>query len=504
LEFLNEVERRFPVDTWTSAGIPIWPLIRVQLAFQWDEFLALSRQPADERGFQSWFRRARRLADLPVEWIRFAEAFAADRRHNDFPNHRTDVVFYSHATARVFSAGGAQFDIFADALEPAFHDLGLTSFIMESAPGGEYRIPRFGKSMYLLPREHFARLKSRFLTGRGEADTMDGFEEFAARVRAAAPDFPAPDWREIRQQAYFIRCMADGFKNILASVRPKLGFCVNYYSAQGMAFNLACRESGVRSVDMQHGVQTLHPAYARWQKVPPNGYALLPDVFWCWSGEEEKAIMDWSGPAGNVHRPVVGGNVILEEFLNGDGAFTRSFDEDFFRARGERPASLNVLVTLQTGRGLPETVRRVIQSGPDGWFWWIRLHPAMMAERPAVAAALVSSGRRNWDLDNASRLPLYTLLRHADVHLTETSSVVLEARRFSIPSGILSELGAELYENVVREGGAFMALEADEVLRALSSLASKPRSPRPASGSGMDPRRVIRQILDFLPGFPGR
>ena len=95
-----------------------------------------------------------------------------------------------------------------------------------------------------------------------------------------------------------------------------MGFVVTYYGSIGMAFDLACREFGIPSFDIQHGVQgSLHAAYGRWLRLPVNGYELLPSFFLCWSQKEKSVIEEWSNKFSKWHRPLVHGNLYLDMLL---------------------------------------------------------------------------------------------------------------------------------------------------------------------------------------------
>jgi sugar phosphate isomerase/epimerase len=85
----------------------------------------------------------------------------------------------------------------------------------------------------------------------------------------------------------------------------------------------------------------------------------------------------------------------------------------------------------------------LIRESPSAWRWWLRLHPCRLHEREEIRSVLTERGLHNVLLDQATDLPLYALLRHMDVHLTEWSSVLLEAESFGVPS-VVTHPGADL------------------------------------------------------------
>ena len=71
-------------------------------------------------------------------------------------------------------------------------------------------------------------------------------------------------------------------------------------------FNYAANNLGIRSYDVQHGLQGyLHPAYF-FKNVPDEGYNILPSIFWVWDNSSYKNIESWSG--NSHHETLLGGN----------------------------------------------------------------------------------------------------------------------------------------------------------------------------------------------------
>src|SRR3989338_6820474 len=410
MDFLNDIETKFPVDQWSVEEINIWPLLRIQLMFYLDGFNPYRQE--DKRLIPQTINGAKRLLQLWRGFTKYLYAFLADYQHNDLPNHKADAIFLSHTTSRFFSVSGEKYDAFIEPMRKLLSERGMSCFSLEYAPKDEYRIPRFGKSMFIQPYLTFLRLinvlcpcKNRVL--KNESSLND----FISFIQSHQHNIDLLNLASIQRQARLIRWMANYFKRIFQRIRPTMGFVVSYYSIEGMAFNLACREFLIPSIDIQHCVQNqFHPAYGRWHKIPQKGYALLPKLFWCWSQNEEKSISEWSSKVPSEHQAIAGGNLLLEMFKNEHNDMVKDFDRQILDMIKKNQSSINILVTLQTGHGLPELIRQAIASSPDSWFWWLRLHPGMMIERNNVTRKLKKLSRKNWNLVQASNLPLYTIL----------------------------------------------------------------------------------------------
>jgi hypothetical protein len=75
------------------------------------------------------------------------------------------------------------------------------------------------------------------------------------------------------------------------------------------------------------------------------------------------------------------------------------------------------------------------------------------------------------EIATASVLPLYSLLRLADLHVTHSSSTVVEAAEFGVPSLVLSRYGLELFPEQSASGMARLVDTADAIEAAIASAA---------------------------------
>jgi len=323
----------------------------------------------------------------------------------------------------------------------------------------------------------------------GHAQVMETFAQLGFGANSLSMN-------QILSDASRLRAVADHFRRELTRTQPRLAFVVSYYGLEGFAFVLACHEAGVPVVELQHGVQGAnHPAYAAWHVARGQRHPLLPDYFWVWSEWEERVIGAWA--SGTGHRAIVGGNPWLAVWTESSdwlGVAEASKEVVALRARaGTRPV---ILVTLQFGLSPAiqlEPLARLLRSAKGRFEFWIRLHPLMNAERDMVRNALREAGP--FVLEEATDLPLPLLLRHADLHLTHSSSSVIEAAQFGVRSVLTSTWGADLFGPYVDSGWAVVQTgDAAETVETCAKLAL------PGSGSGMampDLDRDLRRLLEL-------
>ena len=110
----------------------------------------------------------------------------------------------------------------------------------------------------------------------------------------------------------------------------------------------------------------------------------------------------------------------------------------------------------------------VIKRSPPSWFWWIRIHPHQIKFKPAIKKLLYEYGIVNFNIDDATDLPLYALLRNIDFHLTCTASVVIEAAEFRVPSVFVSKEGIDLFAKQIATGWAQYENKVDNIINIIA------------------------------------
>jgi hypothetical protein len=437
-DLLNEAEVRFPVDQWDIAGVHAWPLLRIRYGFG---MLA-------KHGYRTTVKNGNgsRAVDVLGGPARRLVARLQDHTQNASLSAPAEVVLLSDGISYA-EIGGSWMEKFCDPLITKLEQRHLRCLLL--SPLHSYRVPRYTPSYFVQPELDRAAIRS--FSASVPSGRLPEIDSFAAWAAARGKPGPSADW--LRRACARIRHMADFFRGVLERGGSTLGVVVNYYSPTGMAFVLACRECGLPVVDIQHGVSgDLHFAYGRWARVPARGFNLLPTHFWCWDEADAAAIEAWALAAG--HRALVGGNPWLAYWANNSSSVVRAYEELIAAIRNRAPKAIHALLTLQfpsqseQTRDLLLTVQR---AGPE-IFWWIRLHPSLLAERSRIA--MMIGGAEHVEVNAATAIPLPALLHHVDVHITYSSSTVLEAATMGVPSVITSTYGAEQYPRQILDGTA--------------------------------------------------
>ena len=458
MNLINDVELRFPVDQWKVGGLKVWPLLRFEIYFR-------NADHFNVRGLNTAPALARRLK-FGRDMARYCWAYLRDCARNRRPAGPIEAVFLSKGDTYT-KLGQRWFDNFCDPFVDILEREQVSHFLMTPATG--YYVPRWSPSMFIQPHLHLASARSRWLSNhhatRGEQ--LPEYDQFIADLERL-DGVVAPDLALLRRQTAAIESHASFFTKLFGKLNPVVGFQACYYLNQGLGFNLACRRWGIPSVDIQHGLQgEFHFAYARWNRVPAEGYALLPSVFWCWSDWEADTIRQWCG-RDERHRPVVGGNLLLQYWRERTTSLVDRFHTRIEQLKQASGRSRHVLFTVR-GNEDPEMLAvmwKVILDTVDTHHWWIRVHPLMLEQLPAWERICHQHRLQNVNLIDASELPLYALLAHVDMHLTARSTTVVEAQAFGVPSVLIDSEGAQVFADQVASGWATPAYTYDAILAA--------------------------------------
>jgi hypothetical protein len=489
---IREIESFAPVDQWTIEGVHVWPLIRTQLGY--DLFTV------DDPGVP----KPARISPVWKRGTDFLRRYAAYRmatwrdRCKETPNlGNADAVFLSSGVSFI-TLEGKYYERFSDPIRSHLDSLGIRSLML--TPLDCFYVPRFSPSQFIQPRLDWIQLKNKLSWRPSNNEHLPGLDQVLKRLGTVVPSV-APTLTSIRRHFSLVLDFSRYFENVLERVRPRICFLVAYYWLVGYGLVLACKRKAIPSVDIQHGVQgTMHVAYGGWAKVPPQGYELLPTHFWCWSRDEGEAIQKWSEATNGRHQAVVGGNLFLNLWkVNGISAVRECNNRVLERAM-VMGIDKQVLVTLQPGwrpKKLLQTLMSAITSTTGNLQWWLRLHPSMLQKRKEVQDMF--GHFPNVDINMATDMPLYALLRYMTVHVTHSSSAVLEAHEFGIKSVVCSRYGLDLFRGQEKDGVVVYAETPEDLLSAIDKQQGLRGSMEQVAAQGSEQvkasERVMQQLL---------
>ena len=474
LDAINALELAFPVQRWRATDIDLWPVYRTRL-FMNVTMATLSQEPSAHLA-----RHLRRIATRITRALwRVPLAAYEDRSMNTATEGGTVAVFLSDGISFT-RLSGTWYDRIVDPIVAALHSREQRT--LKLTPLADVHIPRATASRFVQPS--IDRIKILASLHRIDAELPE-FEAFLARARAVFGE-QAPSRRWLVLQAKRLDALADWFERILSKSGATRSFVNNYYSLEGMAFVVASRRAGLISADLQHGLQGHHHcAYGRWVAVPSNGYSTLPDEFWVWTNSEAEAINAWRGSRSS-HAPVVTGNLWRKRWLDDADPLVSACLDEARRLRAAAPSRTQVLVSLSWGLANEETdkiLRAASLAGPEVAWWW-RLHPVEAHRSAEFEAALSRHGLNADCVREVTDLPLYALIRAADLAVAHSSTVIQEAATFGVPSIVTSDYGAEIHASLVACGMVVKATSDFEIAREVQQIVPRVRVANPTLTRG--------------------
>lgn len=503
MDLVNEAEDKFPVDQWVIDGVHIWPLVRIKFSTD----LLVHYNLSSAKAYKSkYYIKIKKMFDLSQRGLkgslRFLYAYLKDHKKNIKPNRYTDAIFLSDGISYTL-INGVWCEKFCDPLITCFTEKKISCFLM--SPLYEYFVPRHTPSYFMQHRLDFIKIKNRILSSPAafSEEHLIGFEDFIDFVRSKRLPIAFPDLPQIKSWVTDVKSTSRFYKKILKKTKAVLGFTVCYYGHSGMAFNLACHELGIQSIDVQHGVQgDLHRAYGRWNNVQENGYELLPSTFLCWGDYEASVIKKWSAKVSKWHAPVIGGNLSFKLWQQlGDDKSIGYYDKKIADIKSSCANRMHVLYTLSGYEGYDKLaqIAQLIKEANSLCYFWIRLHPCYLGQRQVIKQLLDKNGISNAELDMATDLRLFDVLKHVAVHVTDNSSTVIEAAYFGIPSVVTSEYGVELFPDQVLSGWALPAYTDDSIISAIQMQFDKKESlKRLQFGTTQSENEGINTLLDLI------
>lgn len=498
IALINEIEHTFPVHQWNVEKVRFWPIVRIKLAWDLTTKHMTTRAHIRTIGYSLPYL-FQTIAGKVHDIAKYSAARIKDSSHHSPLRGPVDVVLLGDGISRV-KLQGSWYDRLCDPFMDQFQYKGMSFFHLE--PNHYYFIPRYRPSLFIGPHLDAIRIKA-LLSGTAvpcKTDNADRYEAFQRLLADKNVGNSELSLVIIAKRVHTLHALSTYFQSLLATLRPRIGFLVDYPSLEGLAFCLACRNQGIPTVVIQHGVQgDFNEAYGRWMNIPEDGYELLPSIFWCWSQEDAQKINAWSSPAFPLHQAFAGGNLFLDRWRDGTFPIASQYRDAFLDMKASHPATAHILVTLQYGFSSEDhlqTLLMAMKQSPSAWHWWIRLHPMMTNDKAEIEAVLARHHITNYEMDQATGLPLYAVLPNADVHVTLHSAVVIEAESFNVPTVIISETGSVHFQNQIRSGAAVAAYDPDAIINAIKRQVIKRQQTSGHSLAG--PERSQDKIDELL------
>lgn len=455
LDFLDQAETKYPVDTWEIDGVLVWPLIKIDLFFR--HVNAESRDEALSK-LTKWRKTTihSKTIKIFISFIRFITLYLKGREpivafFSDSYGHR--LVYNEAFINRYFKP---MVD-YLDAEDPKF-----TCLTINDDTENLQRYPS-DESIFFIHRYLLgAKLWQKFFGKKGKHIRLERYSDFIMDLSDSRfghlcvdKNYMAHVQRKVANVLAFSRIV----QILIRKHTPKVIFELCYYSTLRFGINHAAFQAGVSTVEIQHGgMGRDHVSYSGWSKLPHQGYSLLPQIFWLWDESSKQLIEKWT-EGNRYHTAVLGGNPWLPYVKEKIDVFSFPKDRSI------------ILYTLQYSE-IPNHVLEAIKLTPDHFQWWIRLHPRKLESKSIIKNILDNSGidPDRYEIEKATSYPLPAILLNTHVHLSGSSGAVIEAAQMGVYSLILEEIGTVYYSDLIDKGKAKATLGTKEILEAVSTV----------------------------------
>ena len=236
------------------------------------------------------------------------------------------------------------------------------------------------------------------------------------------------------------------FSIIFKICKPKISFFISYYSAESFGLILAAKKYNIKTAEIQHGKNgKYNHMLSHLSNFPMNGFKLLPDYFLTWGDFFSKEINKYYPDKFIKHQPISIGNLWISRFkeLKYDQKKTISIFKD-----NSKNIILFSLQSIHKDDVIPNWLSNYVKKHND-YNWLFRLHPTQHYNDV------------NWkgcdnlnyvNIQEASEIPLYNLLKITKINITLWSSVAIEALNLGIKTIIIHQEGKRIYEDQLYDG----------------------------------------------------
>jgi len=277
----------------------------------------------------------------------------------------------------------------------------------------------------------------------------------------------------------------DFYLDILREYKPKVIFLNGFHYHTPLIS--AADFLGIRSVDIQHGIQVgWNPLYNNWKEMPKEGYQGVPDNFFVWGKKDFNSIEKVF--TGEKHTPIVVGFPWLEKQLEITKKLKSEYCEEFKKYK------VKTLLILQNQGEVPTLYMDLIKNLPDDHLVVIRHHPkGNKFKIDDFQASKKKNVKLSAYFDN---ITLAQLFPHIDIVISAGSTVASEADYFGLYNFIFSEQGKNNYVDEIKKGEFFAIDDYQEFYQTLKTLDMNKRESRANVYEKVDIESVLKSFLD--------
>lgn len=444
-ENILSLENKYPVDEWKIDDIYIWPYIRIKLFID----LLKYSNPNFEHGEygmkkskiakKSKFKKAKLLVDSFLYLQKFKSNLI-----------QKDIVYFGAHFHRT-KVDGKYFNRFFDSLN-YLYDLDHKHYTFEFLkiyPQNHNQDSILNLTSILNAYRNYTVFKNKILLKRNKikARNLEEYDEFLEEIIKLNPKISVDHYSVffLKRKIIKINQLMLFFNKFYLKVKPKYVIYAGYYGYDALyASILSANRLNIKTVDIQHGPQTnTHMVFTEWQKIPLEGYNLMPVEYWNWDDYSVNNIKKWSSIV-NINSKCIG-QPYIEYFKKNNSNKIIKKDQILYSFQAK---PFNIEDFIQ-----PKIIQLIKQLKLK---WVFRLHPSSHISKEEVIKYCKQKNIYDRILVQDSKdyaLPLSIL--ESKWHITHFSGCVIESRLLETPSIIINEFGKTIYQSYIDDNAVY-------------------------------------------------
>ena len=466
-QILDLIEKKLDLSAFKIQGIDVWPHIRSRFLHMY--FAKIEGKLKDESYFNRLFTKFKLLALNKNLIFSFFKSIFTKFNFNKLNTKK--YLLLTDVSSKRFVYNDSWYDIYTDPLLDDLLENGDDFCILETDNRFLGSKINFRPSIYIQPYILKIFLISFFKKKPNVShDFLKNYNIYCELLHDFKLDKFKLSLNELRKEFTFIKNLSLFYSKIIDKVKPDLISMIQYSGYHGSGLCYSANKLNISSLDIQHGVQgDLHPTY-HFTNFPKSGYNVFPRNFLVWSNHE-KDILDKSFE--NRNSVIISGNLLLNKYkfqTNLSKHFDKLFNNKFKSVLSKKI----ILISLVWGEDFPDLIKDLITKSSNDYFFLIRIHPSTnKLEFKKLLKELSQINNQNFEYSYTSKLPLHTILRNVNFHVTSVSSVVLEALEFNVKSIVFSERGKNYYQYLADKNKVFYLNNAKSIISFFKTNNSK-------------------------------
>lgn len=240
---------------------------------------------------------------------------------------------------------------------------------------------------------------------------------------------------------------------------PKELYLKSFNNNYGFASVYICNFMKIDTIEYQHGQQGEDSlTYSNWNKIPKNGFIIMPKYFWLWEEIFKEKFDNWINNQ-DFHKVKVFGNfwpdyiksnfpsTTLPEYLNNN--------------------KVKILYCMQSPK--IDTIILNAMEEIKHVKWFIRLHPRTLDYKDKINEDLKTLNI-DFDIQISNSFKFEDILLNSNILITSWSTTAYEAYIYGVKSIVIDKKGYRAYKKFIDKGLIIYAKTCNDIKKEIENI----------------------------------